>query len=65
MNIFIEKSSRKCAAKASPRPLYNFGNPKQLLHAKNYFKVKYFERGLSKSYKKGNFIFSFEPSPFQ
>ena len=27
-------------------------------------KVKYFERGLSKSLKKGNFIFSFEPSPF-
>ena len=28
-------------------------------------KLKYFERGLSKSLKKGNFIFSFEPSPFQ
>ena len=28
-------------------------------------KVQYFERGLSKSLKKGNFIFSFEPSPFQ
>ena len=28
-------------------------------------KVRYFERGLSKSLKKGNFIFSFEPSPFQ
>ena len=27
-------------------------------------KVKYFERGLSKSLKKGNFIFSFESSPF-
>ena len=24
-NVFIEKSCRKCAAKASPRPLYNFG----------------------------------------
>ena len=23
-NIFIEKSCRKCVAKASPRPLYNF-----------------------------------------
>ena len=39
-------------------------NPKQPLHARNYFK-RYFERGLSKSLKKGNFIFSFEPSPFQ
>ena len=27
-------------------------------------KVRYFERGLSKSFKKGNFILSFEPSPF-
>ena len=27
-------------------------------------KVRYFE-GLSKRYKKGNFIFSAEPSPFQ
>ena len=27
--------------------------------------VRYFERGLSESLKKGNFIFSFEPSPFQ
>ena len=28
-------------------------------------KVRYFEIGLSKSLKKGNFIFSFESSPFQ
>ena len=28
------------------------------------FKIRYFERGLSKSLKKVNFIFSFEPSPF-
>ena len=28
-------------------------------------KVRYFEKGLSKSLKKGNFIFSAEPSPFQ
>ena len=27
-------------------------------------KIKYFERGLSKSLKKVNFIFSFKPSPF-
>ena len=24
-DIFIEKTCRKCAAKASPRPLYKFG----------------------------------------
>ena len=44
-------------------------NPKQPLYARNSFKVRYFERGLSKSLKKGNFlkvtIFSFEPSSFQ
>ena len=28
-------------------------------------KVRYFERGLSKSLTKVNFVFSFEPSPFQ
>ena len=27
-------------------------------------KVRHFERGLSKSLKKGNFIFTFEPSSF-
>ena len=27
-------------------------------------KIRYFDRGLSKSLKKVNFIFSFEPSPF-
>ena len=65
-NIFIEKSIRKWAAKAIPRPLYNLiYNQKQPLHARNYFKIRYFETGLSKILKKGNFIFSFEPSPFQ
>ena len=28
-------------------------------------KIRYFEKGLSKSLKKVNFIFSFEPSPFE
>ena len=28
-------------------------------------KVRYLKRGLSKSLKEGNLIFSFEPSPFQ
>ena len=28
-------------------------------------KIKYFERGLSKTLKKVNFIFSFEPSTFK
>ena len=43
MNIFIEKSCKKCAAKASPRPLYNFGEkPKTAIACKNYFKSKIF-----------------------
>ena len=29
-----------------------------------YFKIRYFELGLSKSLKKVNFIFSFKPSLF-
>ena len=40
-------------------------NPKQPLHARNYFKSKIFEIGLLKSLKNGNFIFSFELSPFE
>ena len=28
------------------------------------FKVRYFKRGLSKTFKKVNFIFSFQPVPF-
>ena len=27
-------------------------------------KIRYFDRGLTKSHKKVNFIFSFKPSPF-
>ena len=51
----MEKWYRKCAPNASPRP-----------HCMQevLLKVGYFERGLSKSPKKVNFIFSFEPSPF-
>ena len=46
MNIFMEKSCRKWAPKASPRPLFILvNNPKQSLHARNNI----FERGLSKT----------------
>ena len=65
-NIFIDKSCRKCAAKLVPDLFIIFvNNPKQPLHARNYLKKRYFERGLSKSLEKDNFIFSFKPSPFQ
>ena len=34
----MEKLFRKCALKASPRSIFNFGkNPKQPLHARNSF----------------------------
>ena len=61
----MEKSYRKCIPKASPDPfLILVNNPKQPLHARNSFKIRRFERGLSKSLKKVNFIFSLNPVPF-
>ena len=41
-NIFMEQSCRKYAGKATSRPLYNFDNPKQPLHARKFFKSKIF-----------------------
>ena len=49
--------------KLAPDPFSILLNkPKQPLHARNSFKN--FERGLSKTLEKLNFIFSFEPSSF-
>ena len=62
-NIFIEKSYRKCAENELFINLVN--NPGQPLHARNSLKERYFERGLLRSLKEGNFIFSFKPSSFQ
>ena len=54
----MEKSCRKCALKASSRPLFYFGKyPKQLLHARNSLKIGYLERELLKTFKKVNFFF--------
>ena len=39
-------------------------SPKQSFHAKNSFKIRYFERGSSKSLRKVNFIFFLNPAPF-
>ena len=63
------KSYRNSASKASRRALFFFvKTPKQPFDTRNSLKNKffkiYFERGLSKSLKKVNFIFSFEPIPF-
>ena len=59
------KSYRKCAPKASPRPLSYFGRQLKTHCMQGVpFKITYFEREFSKTFKNVNFIFSFEPSPF-
>ena len=52
--------------KRQPRPLFNFAKKNKNSHCTQeiLLKIKYFERGLSKSLEKVKFIFSFEPSPF-
>ena len=60
----MEKSCRKSVLKSSPRLVILVNNPEQPLHARNYFKKRYFKRGLLKTLKKINFIFSFNPVPF-
>ena len=49
----MENSCRKCAQKVSPRPLFNFGESSKNSHCMEeiLLKVRYFERGLSKSLK--------------
>ena len=45
----MEKSCRKYAPKLFSDPFLIFvNNSKQPLHARNSFKIRYFERGLSK-----------------
>ena len=59
-NIFMENHAENVPQKLVPDPfLILVNNPKQPLHTRNYF-----EKGLSKSSKKVNFNFSFEPSLF-
>ena len=57
---------RKCAPNASPRPHFFLGKqPKKgQCMQEILLKIRYFERGLSKTFKKVNFIFSFQPCPF-
>ena len=59
---FYETSCRKCAAKASRRLLFNFGNQPKIMQ-EILLKIRYFERWSAKSLKEVNFIFSFEPVP--
>ena len=65
-NIFLEKSCRKWAPKASATTPFYFGKqPKTAIACKKILlKIRYFERGLSKPFKKLTIFFLFEPSPF-
>ena len=56
----MEKSCKKCAPKASPRPLLILvNNPKSHCMQEIPLKIRLFEIGLSKSLKKVKSIFSF------
>ena len=62
----MEKLYRKCEPKAGPRHLFYFGKKTQNSHCMQEILLnkRCFERGSSRPFKKVNFIFSFEPSPF-
>ena len=50
--------------KLVPDPFYFGKQPKTAIACKNFLRIIYFKRELSKAFKKVSFIFSFEPSPF-
>ena len=58
-NRFVEKSFRKHAPKASPRPFLSLVNTSKHNHCMQeiVLKIRCFERGFSKSPKKLNFFF--------
>ena len=59
----MENRAENVHQKLVPGPfLILVNNPKQPLHARNSFENKI--RGLSKSLKKVNFTFPYEPTPF-
>ena len=59
----MEKSYRKCAQKASPRPfIILVNNPKQLLHA-NYFENNILKEAYQKALKKLISFFLLNPVP--
>ena len=61
--IFMKKSWRKHVLKASPRP-FSLNNSKQSLNVRKCFKIRYFKKELSKSHKNVNFIFRWNPIPY-
>ena len=68
LNKYIKLSSKNHAENVHhevvPGPYFNFGINSHYMQ-EILLKIKHFERGLSKSLKKVNFIFSLQPSPFK
>ena len=63
----MEKLCRKCALKASPRPLFYFGKqPKTDIACMQeiLLKIRYFERDYQKPLKKLTLFFLSNPVPF-
>ena len=61
----MEKSCRKCAIKASPRPLFNFDKyPKTAIACKKFFRNKMFWKGIIKKPLKGWLYFFSNPFLF-
>ena len=60
-----KKQAQNVYQKVVPDPfLILVNNPKQPCMQKTILKIRYFVRGLSKSFQKLTLFFCFEPSPF-
>ena len=60
----MENHAENVHRKLVPDPFYFGKQPKTTIACKNFLRIIYFKRELSKAFKKVSFIFSFEPSPF-
>ena len=61
----MEKWSIKCAAKASPKPLFYFGMTRNNHCMEEILiKIRYYGRGYQKAFKKLTFLFLANPVPF-
>ena len=62
----MEKSCRKHAPNTSPKHLFYFGKQPKKSHCMQeiLLKIRYFERGLSKTFKKVTLFFLSNPVPF-
>ena len=60
----MEKSRRKCAPKASPRPLFNFGKLPKTANACNNRYVDISKENYQKALKRSTLLFLLKPIPF-